>query len=355
MGESLIKKAISKSLHRIPDGRTWKIMEVCGTHTMSIGRMGIRPILGNKLKLISGPGCPVCVTSEGDLFRSLWLARQKDVIIATFGDMIRVPVGDENLMDLKAYGADVRVVYSPQDSLKIAMNNPGKQVVFLAVGFETTSPTIAATIKSAKMAGLKNFSIFPMMKLVPPALQFICAHPDLNIEGFLLPGHVSAIIGIEPYKFIVDKFSIPCAIGGFEDEDIVDSLLSLTEQIEKGKPQIYNSYSRVVKPDGNHVALQLLREVFHPGHAHWRGVGGLESSGLDLNKAYADFDVANRFDLPGGEPPEREDCLCGEVILGKILPGQCPQFGRGCTPQKPLGPCMVSSEGACAAYYKYGQ
>ncbi len=341
------------SVSRVPVGKQWRFMEVCGTHTMSIAGMGIRSLLGDRLRLVSGPGCPICVTSEGDLMRAVSLAGRDNVIITTFGDMMRVPAQGKSLLDARALGADVRVVYSPFNSLAIADENPGSEVVFLAVGFETTIPAIAATVEKANELGIKNFSILPMMKLVPPALRLLCEHPELAIDGFILPGHVSTIIGPEIYSFIVDEFGIPGVITGFSPEDIADCLLVLTGMIKKGAPKLVNSYYRAVHEGGNPTANALMERAFEPVTAYWRGIGDFPESGLALRSHLRSFDAQNRFELESGEPPELEGCRCGEIILGKIIPPECPMFEKRCNPENPLGPCMVSSEGACAAYYKY--
>ncbi len=328
-------------------------MEVCGTHTMSIARMGIRELLSDKIRLVSGPGCPVCVTSDGDLMKAIALAEIPEVIVTTFGDMVRVPVGGKSLFDSKADGADVRIVYSPDDALKIAQDNPGNEVVFLAVGFETTIPAIGASIIEAKDMGLKNYSILPMMKLVPPALRILCEHPELAIDGFVLPGHVSTIIGTSPYRFVADEFNIPGVITGFTVRDIADGLLILTKLISKGEAKIINSYNRAVSDSGNESARRLINIVFELDNAQWRGIGQIPNSGLKLREKYNKYDTRYRFELLQTEPCSNPLCRCGEVILGKILPTECPQFAEVCSPENPLGPCMVSSEGACAAYYKY--
>lgn len=320
---------------------------------MSIAKMGIREILGKKIRLVSGPGCPVCVTSDGDLIRALTLAETPDVIVTTFGDMVRVPVDGRSLFDSKAEGADVRIVYSPDDALKIAIDNPDKKVVFLAVGFETTIPAIAASIIEAKNMAVDNFSILPMMKLVPPALRLLCEHPELAIDGFILPGHVSTIIGTRPYNFVAEEYGIPGVVTGFTGGDIADGLLLLSELIETNEARILNSYKRAVSEEGNLAACKLIERIFEPTDAIWRGIGALAESGLKLREDFSGFDVRNIIELSRAEPVPDPRCRCGEVILGKILPLECPQFSENCTPENPLGPCMVSSEGACAAYYKY--
>jgi hydrogenase expression/formation protein HypD len=352
--EGAVREAIDLCLSKVPKGKVWKFMEVCGTHTMSIAKMGIRSLLGERIQLTSGPGCPVCVTSESDLRKIMFLSKMDNVIIATFGDMVRVPIGGKNLLDSSADGSHIEIVYSPIDSLKIARDNPESNVVFLAVGFETTSPTIAATIIAAERSGVENFFILPMMKLIPPALRLLCAHPDLQINGFLLPGHVSAIIGVEPYLFIAEEFHKPGVVAGFDDFDIADSLLRLVDMQSKGEARIENSYSRAVLQKGNIEAQRIAARVFRPVDVEWRGIGSLAESGLGLRDEFSRFDAVKRFDIPKLEVNPDPRCRCGDVILGKIPPQSCPQFGRSCTPNNPLGPCMVSSEGACAACYKYG-
>ncbi|MGC9316027.1 MAG: hydrogenase formation protein HypD [bacterium] len=352
---SRIRKAVEVIVNRVSAGECLNIMEVCGTHTMAIAQMGIRELLGDKVRLVSGPGCPVCVTSDGDLIRSMALSEAPDVIVATFGDMVRVPIKNRSLFSSKAEGADVRIVYSPDDALKIAVENPGKRVVFLAVGFETTIPAIAGSIVEAEAAGITNYAILPMMKVVPPALRLLCEHPLLQIDGFILPGHVSAIIGTKPYGFVASEFGIPGVITGFTDDDIADGLLLLSDMISSGNPRIVNSYRRAVTDEGNIAAQRLIDKVFEPDDAYWRGIGFFPKSGLKLRQEYSKFDIREYIDLPDSEPPPDSRCRCGEVILGRILPTECPQFGTNCTSENPLGPCMVSSEGACAAYYKYRQ
>ena len=354
MSRSAVEKALRRAVEILPPDKTWQMMEVCGTHTMSIARMGIRELLSPRIRLVSGPGCPVCVTSEKDVAASRYLAGLDSVTLTTFGDMMRVPSGGESLLDSRAAGADVRVVYSPTDAVDIAAGNPGREVVFLAVGFETTSPTIAAALLSAQNRNIDNFYILPMMKLVPPALRLLCGHPELAIDGFLLPGHVSVIIGEAPYRFISGEFGIPGVITGFEGEDVASGLLELARLISSGEAEILNSYRRAVPREGNPSALAALERVFEPEDAEWRGIGELPMSGLTPKGEFRRFDARLRFDIPELPVREHPGCRCGEVILGKILPPECPLFGKVCSPRNALGPCMVSSEGACAAYYKYG-
>ncbi|MCK5833928.1 hydrogenase formation protein HypD [bacterium] len=344
---------MKQCLESIPKERRLSFMEVCGTHTMAIARMGIRSLLGNKIRLISGPGCPVCVTSESDIARALYLAGLNNVIITTFGDMLRVPSNGVSLQDINSEGGRTEVVFSPVDALEIAKQNEDSQIVFLGVGFETTSPTIAASAILAREQNIHNFSILPMMKTVTPALKFLCEQPDIAIDGFILPGHVSAIIGEEPYIFISDDYNLPCVIAGFEPEDVADTILRLTKMAISGSANLENSYSRAVKAEGNPKAKAIVNKVFRTADAEWRGIGSLPDSGLAFKDKFSEFNASNRFTIPHFDIKPDPRCRCGEVILGKIIPPECPQFGLKCTPTKPLGPCMVSSEGACAAYFKY--
>jgi hydrogenase expression/formation protein HypD len=331
------------------------LMEVCGTHTMAISQYGIRGLLPASVRLLSGPGCPVCVTSLGDIDRMIAIARQPGVVLATFGDMVRVPGSAGSLAAARAAGADVRVVYSALDALETAVAEPAKQVVFAGVGFETTSPTIAATVAEARGRGIANFSVYPAFKLVPPALEAILGGGRVRIDGFLLPGHVSAVIGAKPYRFIVEKYQLPCVIAGFEPLDILESIALLLEQTgHQSEISVRNEYSRSVPEDGNPDALRILDEVFQPVDAMWRAIGVIPQSGLGFRPEYARFDASRRFDITAAPAPEPEGCRCGQVMMGLLQPGQCGLFGTTCTPSEPVGPCMVSSEGACAAWYKYG-
>jgi hydrogenase expression/formation protein HypD len=335
------------------------IMEVCGTHTVSIARFGLRSLLPSHIRLISGPGCPVCVTAQGDIDLVIMLAREggghKKCIIATFGDMMRVPGSDSSLMQEKARGADVRMVYSPADALAMAAENPDAEVVFFAVGFETTSPTIAATILRARQANIGNFSIISNHKLIPPAMHVLLEDTTTAIDGFLCPGHVSAIIGIKPYQTIVERYRKGCVVSGFEPLDIVISTYRLMLQIQEGVPRAEIEYSRVVQAEGNAKALELLSRVFDVTDARWRGFGVIPRSGLTLKDAYARYDAVKKFDLTAPEVPDPGACQCGQVLKGIIAPPECPLFANTCTPEEPAGACMVSSEGTCATYYKYEQ
>ncbi len=325
-------------------------MEVCGTHTMAISSSGIRRAVDDRLRLLSGPGCPVCVTAQEEIDACVSLARREGVKVVTFGDMLRVPGSGGSLETARAAGADVRVVYSPLDAVRMAKAEPG-EFVFLGVGFETTIPTVAAALVSAKEAGLRNFTVLTMFKLIPPALDYIAANEGSRIDGFILPGHVSTIIGSEPYRFLVERYRMPSCVAGFEALDVLQAILSLLEQLQSG-PEVAVQYRRSVRVEGNQVARQLMAQVFEPCAASWRGIGTIPDSGLRLRAEFAEFDAWQRFDVRPVRP-KKSSCRCGEVMLGRLLPTDCGLFARRCTPERPFGPCMVSSEGACAAYYKY--
>jgi hydrogenase expression/formation protein HypD len=335
------------------------IMEVCGTHTVSISKFGLRSLLPSHIRLISGPGCPVCVTAQGDIDLVIMLARygggHKKCIIATFGDMMRVPGSDTSLMKEKARGADIRIVYSPADALTIATDNPDAEVVFFAVGFETTSPTIAATVIKAQQSNIGNFSIISNHKLIPPAMHVLLEDATTAIDGFLCPGHVSAIIGIEPYQKIVERYRKGCVVSGFEPLDIMLSTYRLMLQIHEGTPRVEIEYSRVVQAEGNARALQLLSRVFDVTDARWRGFGTIPQSGLSLKDEFSRYDAVKKFGLTAPDVPDPAACRCGQVLKGIITPPECPLFAKLCTPEEPVGACMVSSEGTCATYYKYEQ
>ncbi len=326
------------------------LMEVCGTHTMAIARAGIRKMMPKNLKLLSGPGCPVCVTPQNIIDWTIELARQKNVIITTFGDMVRVP-GSQGSLEIY----HPKIIYSPMDALAIAQDNLHKDVVFIGVGFETTSPTVAATILEAEKKDIKNFYIIPAFKIIPPALEFIAQSPRLNVNGFILPGHVSTIIGSKPYTLIAEKYHIPGCITGFEPIDILLGIKNLVEQICKNQAYIEIEYNRVVKPEGNTTALKLLDRVFEPVDSQWRGIGIIPESGLTLKKLYQRFDATKKYDIKIPEVQKPKGCICGKVLLGLKIPHECPLFGKKCTPGSPVGACMVSSEGSCAAYYRYGE
>ena len=330
-----------------------RIMEVCGTHTVSVFRHGIRTVLPKTVSLISGPGCPVCVTSQGDIDAMIALARLPDTIVATFGDMVRVPGTEASLRSEQALGQDVRIVYSTMDALDIARANPEKQVVFPGIGFETTAPTIAASILAAKDAGIVNYSVYSAHKRVPPALDALMALEGARIDAFLLPGHVSTVIGVKAYGPFFETHGIPVVIAGFEPADILRGILRLVEMRRDGAPALENAYARIVSQDGNPRAEAVMNRVFENGEAAWRGLGWIPGSGLAIRREFADYDAAARFDIHAPDAPPPKGCACGEILTGKLTPPQCPLYKNVCTPIDPVGPCMVSGEGSCAAYYKY--
>jgi hydrogenase expression/formation protein HypD len=336
-------------------GRQIQLMEVCGTHTVAIFKYGIRALLPKNIKLLSGPGCPVCVTALDDIDTAIAISEDKSVILVSFGDMLRVPGTNSSLQGQKANGKDIRIVYSCLDALAIADQNPEKKVVFFAVGFETTSPTIAATIQLAKQTKINNFYIYPAHKLIPPAMQVLLESGKVNINGFICPGHVSAIIGAKPYRFIPKKYQVPCVIAGFEPIDILQAILMLLKQIAENKAEVQIQYRRVVKPEGNPKAVETLYAVFEPADVSWRGLGIIPNSGLKLREEYQQFNILTRIKVfcPSSFVLRPSSCRCGEVLRGEITPPECSLFKKKCTPENPIGPCMVSSEGTCAAYYKY--
>lgn len=329
------------------------LMEVCGTHTMAISKSGIRGALDKKLTLLSGPGCPVCVTSGEDIDKAIYLASLPESILVTFGDMMNVPGTSSSLSQEKSKGADIYIVYSPLDALEIAENNPSKRVVFLGVGFETTAPTVALSIIEAKKNNLKNYFVFSAHKLIPPAMEALLALGEVKIDGFICPGHVSVIIGAQPYETIAQDFSIPCVVSGFEPLDILQSIYMLVHQKSDHRAEVEIQYTRGVSKKGNKKAQQIMSQVFDIADARWRGLGAIANSGLKLNPVWADFDAEQVFDIRMPSTREPKGCSCGEVLRGVKLPYQCKLFGKACIPENPIGPCMVSSEGACAAYFKY--
>ena len=378
----LTKKLITKISRMVSDyKKNIKLMEVCGTHTVAISRLGLRRMFPSNLKLLSGPGCPVCVTPNDYLDRAIAYSRMKGVIIATFGDMVKVPGSSSSLEEEKSRGADIRIVYSPIDALEIAKDNPGKKIIFLGVGFETTSPTVAETIKTAQGQDIKNFFVYSGHKVMPPAIKALLAdgkvHPvrnrsplgdrteipkaipisnGVNIDGFICPGHVSTIIGSTPYEFIPQNYNIPCVIAGFEELDVVEGIYMLVKQIVEGeKPNVQIQYTRSVKREGNPKAVALLGEVFEHEASNWRGLGAIPESGLKIRKRFSDYDVLKNIKVQVEPTKENKQCICGEVLKGIKSPPSCKLFGKACTPESPVGACMVSSEGACAAYYKYGE
>ncbi|SHI94923.1 hydrogenase formation protein HypD [Desulfofundulus thermosubterraneus] len=334
-------------------GRPAVFMEVCGTHTVAISRAGLRSILGEYMELRSGPGCPVCVTDYADIDRMVAFASLLGVTVGTFGDMMRVPGSRTSLERQRAAGADVRVFYSPRDAVAYAAEHPERQLVFLGVGFETTAPGVAAAIAEARGKGVKNFSVYSTHKVVPPAMRAIIADPEIRIDGFILPGHVSTIIGRRSFDFIATEYGLPAVVAGFETLDIIDAIYCLLGQILDGEARVENGYSRVVREEGNPRARAQMAEFFEVGDASWRGFGIIPQSGLNIRPAYRDFDAAARFQVTIEPPRLPRGCACGDLLKGKLTPGDCRLFGKVCTPAHPVGPCMVSSEGACAAYYQY--
>jgi hydrogenase expression/formation protein HypD len=337
-------------------GRHYKIMEVCGGHTHTIYRYGVQDHLPDSVELVHGPGCPVCVIPMGRVDDGIAIAGRDGVILTCFGDMMRVPGGDGSFLDANAAGADIRMVYSPLDALRIARQNPDRQVVFYAIGFETTAPSTALTVLRAKAEGITNFSVFCNHVTIIPAIKAILDSPDLRLDAFIGPGHVSTVIGCRPYDFIAREHGKPLVCAGFEPLDLLQSIYMIMEQLAAGRSEVENQYSRVVPWDGNPVALRVLADVFalRP-FFEWRGLGSISQSALQLSPRYADFDAELRFDVPGVRVADPKACQCGEVLKGVLKPWECKVFGTACTPETPIGTCMVSSEGACAAYYTFGQ
>lgn len=333
-------------------GRRVQIMEVCGTHTMSIARGGLRSLLPASLRLVSGPGCPVCVTDQAYIDRAVHLARQDGVVIATYGDMVRVPGRLGSLAEARARGARVEVVYSAAQAVELAGRAAGRTVVFLAVGFETTTPGTALAIRRAADEGVDNFRVLTAHKLILPAMRALLQSPDVQIDAFLCPGHVSVILGWRAYEEIVRDFAAPCVVAGFDGGQVLAGIDEILRQLVEQQPAAATVYSSV-SPEGNPTALRLMEEMFAPGAATWRGLGTIPQSGPELRQPWAGFDAAGQFDLPETTGCEPSGCRCGDVICGRCVPADCGLFGTRCTPREPVGPCMVSSEGACAAAYKY--
>jgi hydrogenase expression/formation protein HypD len=337
-------------------GRAYKFMEVCGGHTHTIYKHGLEDYLPEAVSLVHGPGCPVCVIPMGRVDDAIHIATQPGVIMTSFGDMMRVPGGRGSFFEAKAAGADIRMVYSPLDALKIAKANPDRRVVFMAIGFETTAPSTAMTVLRAAADGVENFSVFCNHVLIIPAIKAILDSPDLRLDGFVGPGHVSTVIGCRPYGFIAEEYGKPLVVAGFEPLDILQSVWMLLKQVRAGQAMVENQYGRVVAWDGNPRALDVLGEVFslRPWF-EWRGLGFISQSALGMAEGYAAFDAERVFALPGVRVADPKACQCGEVLKGVLRPWECKVFGTACTPETPIGTCMVSSEGACAAYYNFGR
>lgn len=347
-----LARGLIETIHRLaPEHAT--LMEVCGTHTVAIARNGIRDLMPEGLRLASGPGCPVCVTCNRDIDTVIALARIPNVTITTFGDMTRVPGSTSSLLAEQAAGRSVEIVYSPLDALAFAKAHPEREVVFVGVGFETTTPLVAMAIKRAKAMGLSNFTVFAAHKNMPGALELLVGDPTLELDALILPGHVSTIIGAEPYRFLAEKYGIPGVITGFEPVDVLQGIAMLVRQLHEGRAEIEIAYARGVMPEGNPVALAAIDEVFETCTATWRGLGDIPGSGYRIRDEFANFDAIRRFE-PDVEPTrDPKGCRCGDVLRARIAPNECPLFRTVCTPENPVGPCMVSSEGSCAAYYRY--
>ncbi len=340
----------------VEPGRTYKIMEVCGGHTHAIYKHGVEDLLPPEIELVHGPGCPVCVIPMGRQDDALAIARRPEVIFTTFGDMMRVPSSQGSLLDAKAHGADVRMVYSPLDALRIARENPDREVVFFAIGFETTTPSTALTLLRAQKEGIRNFSVFANHVTIIPAIRAILDSPDLRLSGFIGPGHVSTVIGTRPYRFIAADYGLPIAVSGFEPLDVLQGVYMVMKQLAEGRSEVENQYTRVVRDEGNVLALKAIAQTMELRTTfEWRGLGFISQSALKLREEFAEFDAEVRYALPAVRVADPKACQCGEVLKGVIKPWECKVFGTACTPDRPIGTCMVSSEGACAAYYNYGR
>ena len=348
---SIVKEYIAE-LHKITT-KQWTIMEVCGGQTHSLVKNGILDLLPQKITMVHGPGCPVCVTPLNLIDKAIYLAEEKKVILCSYGDMLRVPGSKKSLLEAKAAGADVRVLYSPLEAVNLARQHPDKEVVFFAVGFETTAPANALSVLHAKRQGLKNYSLLTSHVLVPPAMEALINDEQNVVQGFLAAGHVCTIMGMSEYYPLVEKHRIPIVVTGFEPVDLLQGITMLIKQLEKGEHKLENQYSRVVKPEGNPDAVKVIEEVFEVSHRDWRGIGEIPFSGYEVRKELSGFDANAKFNINIEKAPESPDCIAGEILRGLKKPNQCPQFGKKCTPLNPLGAPMVSSEGACAAYYHF--
>lgn len=351
-----IAQQLSKEIGELAGDRHYKIMEVCGGHTHTIYRHGIADYLPDNVELVHGPGCPVCVIPMGRVDDAIHLAEQPGVIMTSFGDMMRVPGGRGSFFDSKAEGADIRMVYSPLDALKIARENPEKHVIFMAIGFETTAPSTAATVMRAAAEGIENFSIMNNHVTIIPAIKAILDSPDLRLDGFLGPGHVSTVIGCRPYEFIPRDYGHPIVTSGFEPLDILQGIYMVLKQIDEDRAEVENQYTRIVPWDGNRKALEVIGKTMElRPYFEWRGLGFISQSAMKNREEYAAYDAERLFDMPGVRVADPKACQCGEVLKGVLKPWECKVFGTACTPETPIGTCMVSSEGACAAYYNYGR
>jgi hydrogenase expression/formation protein HypD len=350
-------RRLAAEIRRIVEpGRRYQVMEVCGGHTHTIYKYGVDDLLPANVDLVHGPGCPVCVIPMGRVDDGIAVARRPEVIFTCFGDMLRVPGSAGTLLDAKAEGADVRMVYSPLDALRIARQNPDREVVFFAIGFETTAPSTALTLKRARAEGIGNFFCFSNHVTIVPPLKALLESPDLRLDGFIGPGHVSTVVGARPFEFIPADYGKPVVVSGFEPLDLLQSVQMVLAQLAEGRCEVENQYRRVVPWEGNVRALEVMAEVFElRPHFEWRGLGFISHSGLKLSAAYSTLDAELRYEVPGVRVADPKACQCGEVLKGVIKPWECKVFGTACTPERPIGTCMVSSEGACAAYYNYGR
>jgi hydrogenase expression/formation protein HypD len=340
----------------VEPGRSYKLMEICGGHTHAIYRHGLENLLPEAVELVHGPGCPVCVIPMGRQDDAIAIAEQPGVIFTTFADMLRVPASNGSLLDARARGSDVRIVYSPLDALRVARENPDREVVFFAIGFETTAPSTAITLLRARSERLDNFSVFANHVLVGPAIAAILSSPDLRLDGFIGPGHVATVIGTAPFEFVAGEHRRPVVVSGFEPLDVLQSIHMLMAQLRDRRSEVENQYGRVVRTQGNPLAISAIEQTMEPRETfEWRGLGWIERSALKLRPEFAQHDAEVRFELPGARVADPKACQCGEVLRGAIRPWQCKVFGTACTPEQPIGTCMVSSEGACAAYYNYGR
>ncbi|EST11563.1 hydrogenase formation protein HypD [Sporolactobacillus laevolacticus] len=356
--DSAVARELAQKVIKLADrckektGVTPAFMEVCGSHTMALARSGIKLILQDHVRLLSGPGCPVCVTDQKQIDAMIEVAEAQNRIVCTFGDMMRVPGSKRSLLSAKTEGRDVRIVYSPLDAVRIAQENPDREVVFLGVGFETTVPVLAAALQLAELKQVENFSMWATTKLVQPVLRTLLSVKKVKIHGFLLPGHVSIVLGEQAYQFLADEFHMPGVITGFETVEMLSGIYKLLQMVLNDQPAILNNYKSVVRPDGNPIAQKIMNEFFTPCDETWRGMGMIPQSGLDIRDQYSHLNAKKKFNVTVGEP-KKTLCRCGDMICGLATPDECILFGKACTPIHPVGPCMVSDEGSCSAYYAY--
>lgn len=348
-------KTLADALKGYPLPRPVSIMEVCGTHTTEFFRTGVKDLFPGNLRLVDGPGCPVCVTPNDYLDRAIEIGKVHGAVLTTFGDMIKVPSSYSSLGREMAEGMKVEVVYSPLDAVAMAAGDPSREIIFLSIGFETTAPGEAAAVLEARKRNIRNFSLLPGNKLTVPAVKVLLDARDVNIDGFILPGHVSAIIGVKPWHFIGSDYGKPCVVAGFLNHDLIQGTLLLLDLILKGRGDVLNEYGRVVREEGNIRAQEIMFEVFETSDSEWRGIGNIPGSGLVIRPGFADFDASKKFPVTPPPPREHPGCRCGDLLRGTIIPMDCPLFGKSCSPGHPIGPCMVSNEGPCSAYYKYGR